>query len=141
MEARALGSSLEPYLSMDPVPHSPVCKASEADCVNLPWGGLHWLASSKIGNSKTMTFGRATIRAGCASQRHRHPNCDEILHVLSGRVEHTLENKRFILEAGDTISLPAGLWHGAKVLGDEDAEMIICFSSADRETEFAPGAE
>jgi len=119
----------------------PVCKASQAERVKLPWGGLRWSASSKVGNSKTMTFGRATILAGCASPRHRHPNCDEILHVISGRIEHTLENERFILEPGDTISLPAGRWHNAKVLGDEDAEMVICFSSADRETEFAPDAE
>ncbi|MEI4884371.1 cupin domain-containing protein, partial [Klebsiella pneumoniae] len=79
---------------------------------------------SKIGNSKTMTFGRAVIRAGMASPRHRHPNCDEILHVISGQVEHTLENERFVLGPGATISLPAGKWHNATALGDADAEMI-----------------
>ena len=119
-------------------PASPVCKSSAAEKIDLPWGRLCWLASSKLGNSTTMTFGRATISPGHASPRHRHPNCDEILHVLSGRVEHTLEDQRFILEAGDTISLPAGLWHNAIVLGDVSAEMIICFSSADRETELEP---
>jgi quercetin dioxygenase-like cupin family protein len=85
-----------------------------------------------------MTFGRATLRAGQTNPRHRHPNCDEILHVVSGRIEHTLGSERFVLEAGDTISLPAGQWHNAKALGDTDAEMVICFSSADRQTEFAP---
>jgi quercetin dioxygenase-like cupin family protein len=120
---------------------SPVCKAADADRMDPPWGQgrLCWLASSKIGNSTTMTFGRATIPAGQTGPVHRHPNCDEILHVLSGRVEHTLEDQRFILEAGDTISLPAGLWHNAAALGDTDAELVICFSSADRQTEFAAG--
>lgn len=123
---------------MPNIPPSPVCKASDAERADFPWGGLRWSASSKVGNSTTMTFGRATLAVGSASPRHRHPNCDEILHLLSGSVEHTLEKERFILEAGDTISIPAGLWHNAIVLGDASAEMVICFSSADRQTEFGP---
>ncbi len=82
-----------------------------------------------------MTFGRVTIRAGQANPRHRHPNCDEILHLLAGRVEHSLGLERCIMEAGDTISIPGGAWHNARALGDEDAEMVICFSSPDRQTE------
>lgn len=39
------------------------------------------------------------------------------------------------MEAGDTISIPTGVWHNARALGNEDAEMTISFSSADRETE------
>jgi quercetin dioxygenase-like cupin family protein len=116
---------------------SPVCKAADAERIDAPWGQLRWLASSKIGNCSTMTFGRAIIPAGQVNPLHRHPNCDEILHVLAGKVEHSLGDERFILEAGDTISIPAGQWHNALVLGDIDAEMIICFSSADRQTEFA----
>ena len=38
---------------------------------------------------------------------------------------------------GDTISIPMGKWHNATALGNEEAEMVICFSSADRQTEFA----
>jgi len=117
--------------------NSPVCKVSDADQVDQPWGNLRWLASSKLGNSTTMTFGRVTLQPGHGSPKHRHPNCDEILHVLSGKVEHSLEDRSYVLEAGDTISLPAGQWHNATVLGDVPVELVICFSSADRQTEFA----
>ncbi len=82
-----------------------------------------------------MSFGRVTIRAGKENPRHRHPNCDEILHVLSGCLEHTLGDERFTMEPGDTISIPEGIWHQAHVIGEEDAEIVICFSSADRITE------
>lgn len=34
------------------------------------------------------------------------------------------------------ISIPAGQWHNARALDGVDAEMVICFFSADRETEF-----
>jgi quercetin dioxygenase-like cupin family protein len=118
------------------MPASPLRKFSEGELLDQPWGRLTWLASRKLGNSSTMTFGRVIIPAGQTNPRHRHPNCDEILHLLSGRLDHSLGDAHFILEPGDTISIPAGQWHNASALDGVDAEMVICFSSADRETEF-----
>ena len=117
------------------MPSTPVRKLADCEVIDQPWGTLRWLVSRTLGNSATMTFGRATIPAGIENPRHRHPNCDEILHVLSGRIEHSLGEERFTMEPGDTISIPAGVWHNAHALGDVDAVTVICFSSADRETE------
>jgi quercetin dioxygenase-like cupin family protein len=116
-----------------------VISLAEGTLLDQPWGRLTWLASREIGNSRTMTFGRVVIPADQENPRHRHPNCDEILHLLSGRLEHSLEEERFVLQAGDTICIPAGQWHHARALDGRDAEMVICFSSADRQTEFEPG--
>jgi len=97
-----------------------------------------WTASRGVGNSTSMSFGRVTIRAGHENPLHRHPNCDEILHVLSGRIEHALAGEWMTLEPGDSISIPQGIWHRARAIGDQDAELVICFSSADRMTEMGP---
>ena len=115
--------------------NSPVRKYTEGELIDAPWGKLTWYASRKLGNSTTMTFGRVIIPANQTNPRHRHPNCDEILHLLRGRIEHSLGDEKFILDAGDTISIPAGQWHNASALDGVDAEMVICFSSPDRETE------
>ena len=117
---------------------SPIRKLAEGELIDQPWGCLRWLASRKLGNSSTMTFGRVTIPAGIANPRHRHPNFDEILHLLSGRIEHSIGDEYFVLEPGDTISIPAGIWHNARSIGNCEAEIVICFSSADRETELEP---
>ena len=90
-------------------------------------------------NSETMTVGRVVINAGHGNPVHRHPNCDEVLHVLSGRIEHTLGTAKYIMNPGDAISIPAGEWHNARALDGVPAEMVICFSSADRQTESAGG--
>lgn len=116
----------------------PVRTFCEGETLDTPWGTLTWLASRKLGNSTTMTFGRALIPAHGANPRHRHPNCDEILHVLRGRIRHTLGAASYEMGPGDTLSIPAGQWHSAAALDGAEAEMVICFSSADRETEFAP---
>jgi quercetin dioxygenase-like cupin family protein len=112
-----------------------VSRAVAAEALEFPWGRITWTVSRKLGNSTVMTFGRVFMRAGMSNPRHRHPNCDEILHLLSGRIDHTLGAETFIMEAGDTISIPAGVWHQARALDGADAEMVIAFSSADRETE------
>jgi quercetin dioxygenase-like cupin family protein len=112
-----------------------ICSAEAGEILDFPWGRIAWRVSRKLGNSTTMTFGRVLMRAGMSNPRHRHPNCDEILHLLSGRIDHTLGVESVVMEAGDTISIPAGVWHQARVLDGADAEMVIAFSSADRETE------
>ena len=110
-------------------------KPTDGEILDFDWGRIVWLVSRSLGNSTTLTFGRVTIKAGLANPRHRHPNCDEILHLVAGRLEHTLGDETFTMEPGDSISIPTGIMHNARSVGDEDAEMIIAFSSADRETE------
>jgi quercetin dioxygenase-like cupin family protein len=36
------------------------------------------------------------------------------------------------MRAGDTITVPAGIPHYATSVGDEDAVMIVCYSTAHR---------
>jgi quercetin dioxygenase-like cupin family protein len=121
---------------MNPPPGSnALSRANAGEVLEFPWGRITWTVSRKLGNSAAMTFGRVLMRAGMSNPRHRHPNCDEILHLLSGRIDHTLGAESLVMEAGDTISIPAGVWHQARALDGTDAEMVIAFSSADRETE------
>jgi len=110
---------------------SRVRAASEAaaDRIAEDWGTLTWLAGQKIGNAEGLTLGRVVIRKGQSNPRHSHPNCEEALYLLSGRLEHTLGDEKVILEAGDTIVLDAGIPHNATSIGGEDADMIVAYSS------------
>ena len=111
-----------------------ITKNNEGQVLIFDWGQIEWLISGAQGNSQTMTFGRVTIKAGHANPRHQHPNCDEILHLLSGTIEHSLRDEKFIMQAGDSISIPTGVFHNARTISVEDAVMLIAFSSPDRQT-------
>ena len=100
------------------------------------WGRIEWLASGALGNCHTMTLGRVTIFAGGANARHVHPNCDELLHLLSGELEHFIGNTAYSMRAGDTISIATGEPHFARVTGGEAAIMLVSYSSSHRETLF-----
>jgi quercetin dioxygenase-like cupin family protein len=98
------------------------------------WGRLEWYVSAAIGNSTTMTVGKCILDPEKQNGRHYHPNCDEILAVLKGRIVNTWNDEERVMEEGDVISIPSGVWHSARNLGDEPAELAICFSNADRRT-------
>jgi quercetin dioxygenase-like cupin family protein len=101
----------------------------------LPWGSLVWKAAGRFGSSASLTLGRCVIEPGQANPRHRHPNCEELLEVLSGRIVHSYGERTVELCAGDLISIPPGVVHNARNVAAEPAELLICFSSGDRRTE------
>jgi quercetin dioxygenase-like cupin family protein len=105
------------------------CLVEEQD-----WGRLVWMVAGKLGNSDSLTVGRCIIKPACANPPHYHPNCDEVLHVLHGVIEHRVGDQHVQMSAGDTISIPTGQIHNARNVGTDDAELMISFSSADRQT-------
>jgi quercetin dioxygenase-like cupin family protein len=112
-----------------------VMRASAVRANEFDWGSLRWLASRQLGNSDALTAGLCVLRPGAANPRHHHPNCEEVLHVLEGRISHALGNgSEAELGPGDTVTLPAGAAHYARNVGGADAVLFVCFSSADRET-------
>jgi quercetin dioxygenase-like cupin family protein len=106
------------------------------DCIveEHEWGRLIWMVSGRLGNSDTMTVGKCFIKRSCANPPHYHPNCDEVLHVVRGVIEQRVDDEYLTMSAGDTISIPTGHIHNARNIGDEEAECVIAFSSADRQT-------
>jgi quercetin dioxygenase-like cupin family protein len=97
-----------------------------------PWGRLEWYVSAEIGNSNSMTIGKCVLAPGQANGRHRHPNCDEVLTVLRGDIVHSWDEQEFPMHAGDVVSIPSGVAHNARNVGDAEAELAIAFSSAHR---------
>ncbi len=112
---------------------SQVNRRDENRVTEMPWGQLRWYTSAEMGNSRTMTTGVAIIKPGQFNPRHFHPNCDEILHVISGKILHTMNEVTVEMNAGDTVSIPRGVLHNARNIGTVDAVLAISFDSAYRE--------
>jgi len=47
---------------------------------------------------------------------------------------HLMADLALLTGPGDVITLPTGLPHNARNLGDSDAVLLVTFSSADRQT-------
>lgn len=93
------------------------------------WGEVRWLHSSENGSEK-LTVGELIIAPGDQNHHHYHPNCEEVLYVVSGDVEHTFEGGKPVrLKAGMSVLIPPGMMHHTKCLSKEPARMLVAYSS------------
>ena len=107
-------------------------RAHQHKVISEDWGSLTWLASKSLGNAEGLTVGRATIKPGQTNPRHRHPESEEVLYLLRGRINHTLDDKTITMSPGDVITIAPGLFHNASCIGTEDAEMVVVYSRGTR---------
>ncbi len=107
-------------------------KETEKNIIEEDWGSLAWLANSELTNSD-ITAGRVIIKAGKANPRHCHDTCEEILYLLHGQLTHSLGDKKIKITAGDTLVVPPGIMHNGINTGNVDADMIVIYSSGQRD--------
>jgi oxalate decarboxylase len=98
-------------------------------------GGKLWLASSKeFPISSTMTGGILTLNPEALRELHWHPNADEWLYVISGKVRLTVFASSGLssvleLSEGDIGYTPMGYGHSIENIGDADCRLLIVFNS------------
>ncbi len=112
---------------------------AEASQITEAWGTLCWTANRQLAGLEGLTLGRVTLNPGHCNPRHSHPNCDEVLYVLSGTLEHSVREQVMTLKAGDTLVIPSGVPHQARNLGSEVADTIVAYSTGQREFKLEPG--
>jgi quercetin dioxygenase-like cupin family protein len=102
--------------------------------LTFDWGTIRWLISQRQIADSRLTFGVVQINPGTRNTRHYHPNCDEVLFVLEGELEHSLSDQVFQLTPGMAIHIPTGVPHDAVNRGSSVARVVVAYSSGDRQT-------
>ncbi len=125
-----------------PIP--PAWSGTVTDAAQLPvqkndWGTLQWLCNEKLMPGSAQTVGLATIFPGKQNPVHFHPNCEEVLYVISGQGLQSYDGRTILLTPGMTIRIPAKVKHNMVNTGPEALRMLISFSSGDRQTVFLDG--
>lgn len=93
---------------------------------------MQWLMEDRIEADAGLSLARITVEPGKTSEAHRHSNCSETIHVLSGEVKQRCDDDWITLQAGDTTLIHAGSIHQTSNIGTEPAVMIIAYSSGAR---------
>jgi len=110
----------------------PVTQQSDTLRQDFPWGHIDWYHAAELSGSEGMTLGRVTINPGESNASHGHPNCEEVLYLLSGELVHTYGDEEHRLRPGDAICIPPNVDHQAHNVSDEPAVMIVAYNSAYR---------
>jgi len=79
----------------------------------------------KFVHSENMTFAFWDISKGYAVPDHSHPN-EQVVKVLEGELELTLEGIKHVLKPGLVLVIPAGKEHSAFSLTDCKAIDTFC---------------
>ena len=67
---------------------------------------------------------------GTGAPPHAHPDAEEIIVVVDGTAEFTVDEERAVLGAGRSIVLPRGSRHGFVNVGSESLHIWAVFSAA-----------
>ena len=97
------------------------------------FGSVEWSAHAGDPPGAEMTIGLAVFGAGKSNVEHIHPNCEEVVYVLDGEVEHTLGDQSTTLHTGDLIVVPRNVPHRLINTSNADVRAYIVFSSPDRQ--------
>jgi quercetin dioxygenase-like cupin family protein len=109
--------------------------------VATSWGHLSWLVGEKEMPGAEQTFGVVTIHPRQRNPLHFHPNCEELLYVVSGECDHLLGEETYHLTPGSVIRIPRGVPHWARCTSEEPLVAVISFSAPDRRAESLEGEE
>lgn len=116
--------------------HEVVTHIDDLPPETFEWGSIKWLCNARLSPGAAQTLGICHILPGQRNPVHYHPNCEEILYVLSGCGQHSLDGGLIAVKTGTTIRIPAGVKHNLQNTGWEPITCLISFSSGTRETVF-----
>lgn len=97
----------------------------------LPWGKLSWLSEPRVTGTNNMTTGIVTLNLGKGHDRHNHIGCEEILYVLEGEGDQTIETEGKVekrkIEKSQLIFIPAGVYHSTINTGTEPLVFLAIY--------------
>lgn len=76
----------------------------------------------------SMSLAEATVPAGAGTLLHKHVRSEEIYYVVSGKGLMECGDKRFRIQAGDTVRIPPGTPHRVEA-GLEAPLVLLCCCS------------
>ena len=96
------------------------------------WGAMCWLVEDRLIPGAGLSVARMTINAGSTSPTHRHPDCNETIVLLSGKVTCLVEEREHLLQPGDVVFVPKGSAHAIRNETGQAAVALLSYSAGAR---------
>lgn len=102
----------------------PVVKMEELELMETPNGNAAVAVATASRGAREVSVIRQRQAPGGFNPPHTHDR-EEVLVLLAGTVEVTMDGVARALNAGDTVIVPAGVPHQARNTGEETAEWLL----------------
>lgn len=90
----------------------------------LEWGTLGWLSRPTTTGAKQLVVIEVNLSPGHGHNFHKHPDQEEAIYVIEGSIEQWLENKKQILNPGDSAFIPADMVHASFNISSQPAKLL-----------------
>jgi quercetin dioxygenase-like cupin family protein len=88
------------------------------------WGRLGWLSNPPNTGARQLTVIDVNLDPGKGHNFHKHPDQEEVILVVAGRVEQWVDRESRVLGPGDAAFIPAGIVHASFNVGDGPAKIV-----------------
>lgn len=88
------------------------------------WGKLQWISNPPTTGAGQITVISVTLAPGKGHDFHKHPDQEEVIHVVAGSVEQWVDREKKILGPGDSAFIPANMVHASFNVGSGEARIV-----------------
>jgi quercetin dioxygenase-like cupin family protein len=90
----------------------------------LDWGKLRWMSHPPSTGAGQLTVIEVNIKPGEGHDFHKHPDQEEVIYCISGKVEQWLGQEKRIFGPRDSVFIGKGVVHASFNVGDGDAQLL-----------------
>lgn len=102
----------------------------DLDRDHLDWGSLSTVSGPLVNQAKDIVTLHVNLKPGKGHDFHRHPQQEEVIYVLQGRIEQWVDQEMKVLEVGDAAFIAAGVVHASFNMGQNDAQVLAILGPA-----------
>ena len=123
------------------MPEGKLVFVEEADVETqvFDWGRLRWVSEPRVTAAERFSAGVVSLEPGKGHERHNHPGVEEVLYVLSGTGDQTVEVDDQILKRevgpGVLIHIPPDVYHSTVNTGQEPMRLLAIYAPSGPEAE------
>jgi quercetin dioxygenase-like cupin family protein len=92
------------------------------------WGILKRVSDPEVTSAKNLVVLDVTLFPNKGHAFHHHPQQEEVIYCLSGKVEQWVGTEKQILTVGDSCFIPAGMVHASFNMGEANAKVLAILS-------------
>lgn len=104
-------------------------RPDDVETLVFDWGAIKWLSEPSVTNAQNFSMGIVNLHPGKGHSRHNHPKEEEVLYVVSGEGEQTVNDGAVTkISAGMCIHIPVGAYHSTINTGWETLKLVAIYS-------------
>jgi len=98
--------------------------AAELELRKDDFGTSRWLNTPLNTGARQLTVVEVNFDPGKGHNFHKHPDQEEVILVIAGKVEQWVDREKRILGPGDSAFIPADVVHASFNAGEQPAKIV-----------------